>query len=147
LTYNALRYAIVMFRIGRRQLLFGEMEMPAELGRHDRHPLRTRSAARRGLPADRTRLSKRLVARSRVPVMDQQAVSSLFDLTDRVAVITGGTRGIGLAIAQGFAGAGAKVVVASRKPEACAAAEKPPDRWRGGGARCRHPSRRAERAS
>ncbi len=31
LTYNALRYAIVMFRIGRRQLLFGEMEMPAEL--------------------------------------------------------------------------------------------------------------------
>ncbi len=31
LTYNAIRYAIVMFRIGRRQLLFGEMEMPDEL--------------------------------------------------------------------------------------------------------------------
>jgi aminoglycoside phosphotransferase (APT) family kinase protein len=31
LTYNAIRYANVMFRIGRRQLLFGEMEMPAEL--------------------------------------------------------------------------------------------------------------------
>ncbi len=31
LTYSAIRYACVMFRIGRRQLLFGEMEMPAEL--------------------------------------------------------------------------------------------------------------------
>jgi NAD(P)-dependent dehydrogenase (short-subunit alcohol dehydrogenase family) len=56
--------------------------------------------------------------------MDQQGVRSLFDLTDRVAIVTGGTRGIGLAIASGFVGAGAKVVVASRKPEACAATEK-----------------------
>ncbi len=31
LTYNAIRYAIVMFRIGRRALLFGEMELPADL--------------------------------------------------------------------------------------------------------------------
>jgi NAD(P)-dependent dehydrogenase (short-subunit alcohol dehydrogenase family) len=56
--------------------------------------------------------------------MDQQGVRSLFDLTDRVAIVTGGTRGIGLAIASGFVGAGAKVVVASRKAEACAAVEK-----------------------
>src|ERR1700712_5868232 len=56
--------------------------------------------------------------------MDQQGVRSLFDLTDRVAMVTGGTRGIGLAIASGFVGAGAKVVVASRKAEACAAVEK-----------------------
>src|SRR5450631_3335290 len=56
--------------------------------------------------------------------MDQQGVRALFDLTDRVAIVTGGTRGIGLAIASGFVGAGAKVVVASRKVEACAATEK-----------------------
>lgn len=38
------------------------------------------------------------------------------------AIVTGGTRGIGLAIAEALIGVGANVVVASRKPEACAAA-------------------------
>jgi NAD(P)-dependent dehydrogenase (short-subunit alcohol dehydrogenase family) len=42
-----------------------------------------------------------------------------FDLSGRVAVVTGGTRGLGLAMARGFAQVGAEVVVVSRKPDAC----------------------------
>ncbi|HEV2537037.1 MAG TPA: SDR family NAD(P)-dependent oxidoreductase [Streptosporangiaceae bacterium] len=51
--------------------------------------------------------------------------SALHDLTGQVAVVTGGSRGIGRAIAQTLAEAGADVVVASRKLDACetAAAE------------------------
>ena len=42
-------------------------------------------------------------------------MSNLFDLTGKVAVITGGSRGLGLAMARAFAEHGADVVVASRK--------------------------------
>jgi NAD(P)-dependent dehydrogenase (short-subunit alcohol dehydrogenase family) len=47
------------------------------------------------------------------------------DLSGRVAIVTGGSKGLGLAMAKGFARAGADVVVSSRKLEACehAAAE------------------------
>lgn len=45
----------------------------------------------------------------------------MFDLTGRVAVITGSSRGIGRAIALEFAKMGARVVVSSRKIEACQA--------------------------
>lgn len=46
----------------------------------------------------------------------------MFDLHEKVAVITGSSRGIGLAIAKRMAEFGAKVVVSSRKPDACEAA-------------------------
>ena len=55
--------------------------------------------------------------------MDQASLEKLFDVRGRVAIVTGGTRGIGRAVAEGFVCGGAKVVVASRKPEACEEAE------------------------
>jgi NAD(P)-dependent dehydrogenase (short-subunit alcohol dehydrogenase family) len=46
---------------------------------------------------------------------------SLFDLTGKVAIVTGSTKGIGLAIATRMAEHGATVVISSRKADACEA--------------------------
>jgi NAD(P)-dependent dehydrogenase (short-subunit alcohol dehydrogenase family) len=58
-------------------------------------------------------------------VQPTRSPAELFDLTGRVALVTGGTRGLGRSILRTLAKAGADVVVSSRKQEACeeAAAE------------------------
>jgi len=53
----------------------------------------------------------------------------LFDLSGKTAVVTGGSRGIGLMIARGLLEAGARAYISSRKADACAAAERDLNRY------------------
>ncbi|RAY13758.1 short-chain dehydrogenase [Actinomadura craniellae] len=54
-----------------------------------------------------------------------------FDLTGRVALVTGGSRGLGRAMVEGFARAGADVVIASRNFDSCARAAAEVERTTG----------------
>ena len=50
-------------------------------------------------------------------------MKNLFDVSGKVAVVTGGSRGIGAMIARGFVENGVKVYITSRKEEELRAAE------------------------
>ena len=52
---------------------------------------------------------------------DKASPAALFDLTGKVALVTGGSRGLGREMVLAFADAGADVVITSRKLDACKA--------------------------
>ena len=53
--------------------------------------------------------------------MDEHAIASVFDMTGKVALVTGGSRGLGREMVLAFARAGADVVISSRKLDNCEA--------------------------
>ena len=89
-----------------------------ELTRRPHTPAGRRRAPRTA-PTNRKPMEVAAVHEPADTVAAPQGARDLFDLCGRVAVVTGGTRGLGLAMATAFAQAGAEVVVVSRKADAC----------------------------
>ena len=56
---------------------------------------------------------------SPAPLLPDDPIGQLFDLSGKIALVTGGSRGLGYEIVKAFAQAGADVVVTSRKLDAC----------------------------
>ena len=54
-------------------------------------------------------------------LMTRMTPSALFDLSGKTALVTGGATGIGRMATEGLAAAGARVIICSRKADACAA--------------------------
>jgi NAD(P)-dependent dehydrogenase (short-subunit alcohol dehydrogenase family) len=82
-----------------------------------------------GTPAGVNRILHRATTledhHERHPMPDDQTSThtALFDLTGKTALVTGGTRGIGMMMARGLLQAGARVVISSRKAQACTEAQ------------------------
>src|SRR5215470_12766943 len=84
--------------------------------RFSRHRLTRRAPGGSGSPGGRSFQSalRRAIMARRSPGPLRRCLMSMFDLTGRVAVVTGGNGGIGLGMAKGLAAAGAAVVLAAR---------------------------------
>src|SRR3954467_6683034 len=64
--------------------------------------------------------------KGRRPIVDNQFTThaDLFDLSGKYALVTGGTKGIGMMMARGLLQAGARVVISSRNADACEEAQR-----------------------
>jgi NAD(P)-dependent dehydrogenase (short-subunit alcohol dehydrogenase family) len=85
-------------------------------------PLRTGETIRRSPPAKLLQSGPhrpRGTAPRNFHAASEHPMASLFDLTGKVAIVTGSSRGIGRAIAERLAEHGARVVISSRKLEPC----------------------------
>src|SRR5205814_9332325 len=92
--------------------------------RFSRHRRMRRAPGASGRPGGRSfqsALSSAIMTR-RSPGSCRRLLMTMFDLTGRVAVVTGGNGGIGLGMARGLAAAGARVVMAARNAEKAEAA-------------------------